>query len=268
MYTNSSLANGDRIKVIVISNATCLSVDSAQSNTVTMVVNSYVTPTVSFTADTDTSCSGETVNFYANATSSADGPLPTYDFFVDGVSVQNGSLSSYSSGSLHNSDSVWVVLTSDAACASPQSVASSKVYMTINTTTAPSVSLNASQNIICAGTPITFTANGANGGSSPTYNFYLNGNSVQNGAANTYNNSALSNNDSVWVVITSNATCALPDTAKSNTQHLTVGTSVTPSVTLTPSQNNVCSGTNIIFTAGPTNGGASPQYDFYVNGIS
>ena len=41
-----------------------------------------------------------------------------------------------------------------------------------------------------------------------------------------------------------------------------------PSVSLTESANNVCSGTSVTLTAIPTNGGANPNYNFKVNGIS
>jgi len=47
----------------------------------------------------------------------------------------------------------------------------------------------------------------------------------------------------------------------------TVNPNVVVSVTNAASQNNVCGTTAITFTATPTNGGASPIYAWYVNGI-
>ena len=57
-----------------------------------------------------------------------------------------------------------------------------------------------------------------------------------------------------------------------------VGTTVDYQVTVTPgvpvsisisaSQNNVCAGTSVTYTAVPTNGGLSPAYQWKVNGIN
>ena len=47
-----------------------------------------------------------------------------------------------------------------------------------------------------------------------------------------------------------------------------VNPTLTPSVSIIVNGNNVPTGTNMIFTATPTNGGASPNYDFRVGGMS
>ena len=49
---------------------------------------------------------------------------------------------------------------------------------------------------------------------------------------------------------------------------VTVNPTLTPSVSIAVNGNNVPTGTNMIFTATPTNGGASPNYDFRVGGVS
>ncbi len=48
--------------------------------------------------------------------------------------------------------------------------------------------------------------------------------------------------------------------------NLTVNPQLTVDVTATPSQNDICAGTSVTFTATPTNGGVAPQYQWYLNG--
>jgi hypothetical protein len=58
---------------------------------------------------------------------------------------------------------------------------------------------------ICAGVNVTFTATPTNGGSTPAYQWKVNGSNV--GTGSTYSNSTLENGDIVSVVLTSNASC-------------------------------------------------------------
>ncbi len=131
----------------------------------------------------------------------------------------------------------------------------------------PLLTINANPNgTICAGTNVTFTATPTNGGTTPAYQWKLNGNNVGINS-NTYQNSSLVNGDKVTCVLTSNASCANPTTATSNEITMTVITPVAPSVTISANPGNtICTGTNVTFTATPTNGGATPVYQWKLNG--
>ncbi|MCY1022694.1 gliding motility-associated C-terminal domain-containing protein [Pyxidicoccus sp. MSG2] len=48
--------------------------------------------------------------------------------------------------------------------------------------------------------------------------------------------------------------------------NINIAASVTPSVSITANQTNICPGASVTFTASPVNGGSSPYYSWYVNG--
>ena len=64
---------------------------------------------------------------------------------------------------------------------------------------------------LCPGQAVTFTANITNGGSAPTFQWYINGVATGGNSA-TLSTSAPAANFTVSVLVTSNSTCANPDT--------------------------------------------------------
>ncbi len=132
--------------------------------------------------------------------------------------------------------------------------------------TIPLISITASANNVCAGTPVTFTANPISGGSAPIYQWLVNG--VPAGTSSVTFTYIPADNDVVTCVLTSNSVCATSTTANSNAITMAVtSTNTIAAVTVSPSSNNVCPGTQVTFTALPVNGGTSPVYQWKVNGI-
>src|SRR5688572_10119445 len=67
--------------------------------------------------------------------------------------------------------------------------------------------------------------------------------------------------------MTSSLGCASPTTATSTGITMTVTAAVAPSVSVAANPNGaICAGTNVTFTATPTNGGATRSYQWQVNG--
>jgi len=121
-------------------------------------------------------------------------------------------------------------------------------------------------NPICAGQAVSFTATTTNGGTTPIYQWQVNGTNAGTNSPN-FSSSTLLNNDVVSVTFTSNATCASPINATAN-YTIQVTTAQTPSVVITPNPASACAGGLITFTAMPTNGGSIPVYQWQVNGVN
>jgi hypothetical protein len=179
---------------------------------------------VSISANNNPVCAGEAVTFTASPVNG--GATPSYEWLVNGGSVGNNS-NTFTTSTLTNNDQVSVEMTSSVSvCAT--AVSSNTITMTVNPLLPVTFNLNASANPACNGDNLTFFITGlTNGGSNPSYQWYVNSNPV--GAnTNSYSSSAINNGDIISVSVTSNATCATPIPA---TESLTMVINPIPNVT-------------------------------------
>ncbi len=123
-------------------------------------------------------------------------------------------------------------------------------FITVSAALIPSVSIVANVNAACIGSPVDFTATPTNGGTSPAYQWKINGINVGSNSA-TYSTSNLADGDSVTCELTSSDSCALSSPVVSNV--MMVGIWDKPVVTLNLTTPNTC-----INTAPFTLEGGSP----------
>lgn len=222
--------NSDQVYVVMTSSLSCKSGSPATSNTVTMTVNPALNAGIAISATSNPACAGTSVTF--NATPTNGGSTPAYQWKKNGVAVGTNS-SSYSYVPA-NSDIMTCVLTSNATCVSGSPATSNAVTMTVNPILPVGISIQASSNPVVAGTSVTFTATPANGGSSPVYQWKVNGSNVGSGSSSyTY---IPINGDVVSCILTSNATCVSGNPATSGS----IGMTVNPlQLTVTPSNMDV-----------------------------
>ncbi|MEO6977587.1 MAG: gliding motility-associated C-terminal domain-containing protein, partial [Mucilaginibacter sp.] len=120
----------------------------------------------------------------------------------------------------------------------------------------------------CALALVTYTATPVNGGTTPHYQWKVNGQDT--GADNqTFTSTTLNNNDKITCVLTSSLPCVTGTTATSNEATVVLDAPVTTSVTIASSLTGpVCAGTEIMFTATPALPALSPDYQWKVNGAN
>jgi hypothetical protein len=270
LYAATNLSNGDIITCTMTSNATCTSTSTVTSNSITMAINNAVTASVatSVTSGSNPSCSGKSVTFTAVPT--GGGTSPSYQWNRNASPLAGETNSTYVTTGLANGDIITCTMTSNATCVTPSTVTSSGITMTVNATVVPAVTLaiTTGSNPTCSGGSVTFTASGTNGGSAPGYQWNKNGSPLAGETNSSYTSSSFVTGDAITCTLNSNATCATPTSITSGATAMTVNSTVAPSVniSITNGTNPTCSGGSLTFTATPTNGGASPAYQWSKNG--
>jgi predicted outer membrane repeat protein len=114
-------------------------------------------------------------------------------------------------------------------------------YESILSTRPPTVYVIASQNDICAGMPVIFTAITTNHGSNPEFVWKKNGNTVSTMGPGYYDNT-LSNGDEITCILSSDATCVSVAGVLSNTLTMVVSPLEDPSNLLSTTTPNISTG--------------------------
>jgi len=266
-FTSNTLANTDVVKCIMTSNATpCATDNPATSNSITMAVNPILTAGVIITANPiGAICSGTNVTF--TATPINGGTTPIYQWKVNGIITGTNS-NTFTSNTLANNDIVICMMTSNAApCLAGSPATSAEYSMMVNPNLL--VGLNIAVNptgAVCAGTNVTFTATPVNGGTTPLYQWKVNGTTV---GANSplYTSNTLSDNDTVTCTMTSNALCMTGSPTHSDTIFMAFNPVLPAGVNIAANITGaVCEGMSVTFTATPQNGGPFPVYQWEING--
>jgi hypothetical protein len=264
-YTTSGFLSTDIFSCQLTSSVGCASPATAVSNSLSVVVKSIFAPSVSIQSSVPSVCEGASVTFNSSITGGGDSPM--FQWKLNGNTIIGETSPSFTSSTLLQGNVVTLQLTSNAACAVPAVVTSSPAVLSIQPLVTPSVSITASQTTICAGSSVTFTSLINNGGTTPTYQWKINGLDVLGETFGTFTSTALADGDVVSLEVTSSEICVTAQVATSAGITIMENNNVTASVSISASESNICSGQDVVFTATHLNGGTSPSYQWKKNNV-
>ena len=275
----SGIAGNSATQVVLVSSLTQLrgySVTASASGgcvtnpTQTFSYSSYpfnvptpVTPAISISASPGASlCSGSAVNFTAAVTNG--GTAPQYTWQLNGTPVSTAT--TYSLSAPSNGQQVQCSLLSNATCATPASVTSNTIALTVNPVTTLALSI-AGPGSLCQGTAGFFSVVVTNFGTATLrYQWQKNGVNVHSNVvtpdSSVYGVSNLVNGDVVDCVVSSTAPCVNPATSSSVTAVVTQPQQYF--VSMEPEGMYYCPGHPVIFNAFASQ--PAGAYRWYENG--
>lgn len=260
-FSSSSLSDNDHVKCLLTSSYACPYPATVASNYKVINVTQYSTPTISIASSSgNVECSGVPVTFKANTTNG--GTKPTYDWRLNNVSV-GSNMDNYVTTSLQSGDQVKCIFTSGLKCPSPKTLTSNTITMTINQTTKSSIVIAPNpDSVICNGKTVTLYTFFNNGGTLPQFQWMINGNDIPGATQATYLTKNIADGDVIQCRLISSNLCVFPE--ESLPISFDVIQNVTPKVGIIVYPNGPDA---FNFQANPTNGGATPSYNWYINGV-
>jgi hypothetical protein len=212
LFNYTPAKTGEVVKVTMASNAQC-AVPATVTNSVIMTVNPVGAPTVTMSEDPgNTVCKGSMVTFGVQS-STFGGAAPAYAWKVGGTLKGTSNTYSYKPA---NNDVVSLEMSSNDPCRSAD-VATNSVTMTVKTTAAPVFTIkNHLPGSLATGQSDTLEAViTANGGTSPTYQWVVNGVALPGETHSMFITSNLFDKDSVACIVTGSDDCGTAATAHS-----------------------------------------------------
>jgi gliding motility-associated-like protein len=267
-YSDNNLQNGDKIYCKLASNSSCANGLVATSNTITISGSATNTPLPSITISklTPMHCFNVGDQFSATVTGSASNMA--YQWKRNGVNAGINS-ANFLGGVLNVNDVITCELSGTNSCGGSFTVVSNSITVQSNPgyDLSPEVTTVVSQQAICEGTSVTFTATNKSGNANPQYQWLVNG-AGAGITSPTFSTSTLTNNAVVTCIMTvpeCNNAGSTKDASDPIT--MTVYSTLNPSISISASATTICKGTQVTFTATASQGGNSPGYQWKLNGI-
>ncbi|HHM20812.1 MAG TPA: DUF5123 domain-containing protein [Bacteroidetes bacterium] len=205
-------------------------------------------------------CQGSGVELMVSATGT---PPLSYQWYKDDEELNGATSDTYTIGSAELSDegNYHCLVTNGEG----QTVISQTAFLSIVELLPVGLSISALEETICAGESATLSAQVTNGGASPAFQWFVNGMAFGPDAA-TIILDAPNDGDTFTCQVTSSESCVINPVVFSNAVTIHVENTVVAALTIAPDEAMPCEGATVTFTATPENGGASPSFQWSVNG--
>lgn len=267
VFRTSTLRDSATVFVQLITGVSACT--TVQSDTIIMGIDSALVASVSINAIPNPVCIGDSIRFSANPVNG--GPSPLFQWRVNGVDVPGATGLTFASNSLADSSVVQVEMTADTtvSCITNSPVLSDSILARVESSLVASVTING-PNTVCSGDSARFEANPVNGGTSPTYQWRLNGSDLTGETGQVLVRNNLNDMDSIDVIMTADpsATCVTNSPVASNVIGVRVATNLAASVSIVSDKSTICPGESVTFRATSVVGGTSPTFQWLINGVN
>jgi gliding motility-associated-like protein len=190
-----------------VTNTTSCSANPSATQSIVISLASLPVPSVTIQATPgNLICPGSAVTF--KATANNVNANATYSWLVNGATQTGATTSTFTTAALNNNDVVTCKVNNPDPCLGNQIYTYPGIKITILPVIKPIVTINASGNSVCAGTPLSFTVN-ASPLATPSYQWQINGNNV--GTDNTtFTSTGIKNGDMVTCIVNNQSGCTPP----------------------------------------------------------
>lgn len=257
-FTTSSLVNGQQIEATLTSSEGCITNAHATSNSVIAIIETPRRPSVTISGNSNLVCAGDTL-VYAAAVSESDYSI---NWFVNSVSVGVNNLV-FSSDSLNDNDQVTAQITSSDHCISQVNIESNVLVASVKNVVVPTVIIDVDTNGICVGEAQVFRSQVAGG--LVDYDWKVNG--ISQNIDSVWFSALLDSGDIVHLAVTSLESCGIAGEIVSNNVIVDKRNRLLPSIIINVDSNNVCEGSNQVFSAITKNEGLFPQIEWRINSV-
>ena len=221
-------------------------------------------PSIIIDANTTTACSGMPNRIKATAIHA--GIAPSFQWKRNGVSVGTNQ-PFYDASDFIDNETISCTITSGGPCETGGVQAIANATIRINTNVAsPTIVITTPTPVICICGIAIFHAAVGNGGTSPNYEWKINGQPAGDNLPD-FTSDNISPFDQVTCTYTDNSICIPGGSVISNSIMITTGDNIPPTLSISSPTHTICSGSTLSFTGVPANA-MDPHFQWQVNGVN
>lgn len=264
-FCKTGLEENDKVMVKLTSSESCISNDVVESNAITVTYATSLVPKVSIKSDNTSVCSSSEYCISIDEVEN-EGTNPTYVWYVNDIVDSSITGIQFCKTGLQEGDKVFVELTSSSNCANSDPVKSDPIIIKFAEDVTTKVSIKeidgATNDESCFEVDTV-----VNEGTSPTYQWYVNGSAVSGETNTKFCNAKLSSNDVIKVGLISSSACASSDQVYSNEIKIGEQPLKDVEVSLAITSTEFCQGSEICLQATTkTDSTNSLTFEWKVNG--
>jgi gliding motility-associated-like protein len=220
-FSANNLENGDVVRLLLTSSSLCATASDVLSNEIQIAVQEQVVASVTIDVSHNPVCDGEMVEFIATPVNGGTGPV--YEWYVNGIPVGDNS-PNLNISTLNDQDEVWVAMISNdpSSCLQGSQAESNRITISNPGALTASVIIEGPSEI-CYGSTAAYSVTNSIGGSSPTFEWFINGINVFTGTDYVLPANSSPANYTIAVRMTkggAGSSCIQPEMVMSNTINL------------------------------------------------
>jgi hypothetical protein len=260
-YTAPILSRWHNYTCRLTSSEQCASPNMLISNELNFPIDTAAVPHITLSSSSKSICTGEKVTF--KTTIDNGGATPQYQWYVNGI-LQNITTANYENSNLKDNDRIKAVLVSSQVCVINPTVFSKEDTIVVKAKVNVQLAISANKTETCKGDTITIKANGTGGGSTPQYQWLVNG-VLRSEISPVLTSTSFKNQDIIKAVLISSEKCTVQNPAFSDSIKVFINEPSAPNIEINLSKSMLCKGERVQFMASGKNLGTTPQYQWYLN---
>ncbi len=241
VFQTDDLQDGDVVECVLELEQLCNTHRHVSNPILIAIIVPVSNPELNLVVEQVEYCTGEDIFFTANTENGLSGLTDiSYEWFVNGQ-PQNVNNTLFITNDLENQDAVYCQMTYQRPCIGAGTVVTQSVAVNITQSLTPSVQMIASADVICEGNPVHFTAVGENLGTTPRYEWRVDG-QLQAVSGPTLSLDDLQDGQIVSLTAISSAPCVMSPNVNANPIGVSVLPVTTPTAEMHTTTSSICSG--------------------------
>ena len=221
-------------------------------------------PSLSMSVNTTDVCGNETAFFNAAVSDMTNLSNFSYTWKINGNVASITPAMSASIGNFQDGDVVTCELTYDTPCNNGLTAFSNPIIMNVTTPVSPTLAVTGNTTI-CSGETVTLDVTGTNLGSTPTFEWFVDG--VSSGQTTTsFSANNLLDGQIITCEVISSIDCYISNTAVSNNMVVNVTTSLNPDISISASAAG-CVGEAITYTVSGNEWSDNAITEWFIDGV-